>query len=297
MRSTNKISKERILRLTVGLPGCGKSSWAKEFVKNKDFRGWRRESYSALHLELDAYRNDKGEVVESFYHHLNGNKDVNEIIVDSFMTTNDQIISFINERLPSDIEKVIVDYWVPDVESCLWNDRFRRDVPSTGSIKNAIVEKPDLERINAEANPEGKLTISVEEHVTKLKEDWKLFYDEIGKKHAYLTNDEYIDSDSWQTGGNWRDCWGRNVEVDADDEPSTFENLDKILEDVCPDIPYLKVRKLWEELVYTETYGESDFYGGCIDYAFHRISIRDLFDFLEREGLYSVDHEEIYKTL
>ena len=37
------------------------------------------------------------------------------------------------------VEKIIIDYWTPDKQACLWNDRGRRSIDSKKSIDENII--------------------------------------------------------------------------------------------------------------------------------------------------------------
>lgn len=85
----------------------------------------------------------------------------------------------------------------------------------------------------------------------------------------------------WSTGGySGGNCWGGEAEgyTSTEEEPD-FDCLDNILANYCPNISYLKYKKL-AELIECEYYTNHEYYGNSTDYCVKKIEIRKLYDFL-----------------
>ncbi len=87
------------------------------------------------------------------------------------------------------------------------------------------------------------------------------------------------------TGGNcWegsKDCVARS----ADPEPE-FEYLNKILENLCPDIKFLQYKRLCQEIIKTDNRYESGYYGNHYEYAIKSFKISDLEKYLKENNLW-----------
>ena len=92
----------------------------------------------------------------------------------------------------------------------------------------------------------------------------------------------------WLTGGqSGGNCWHsydetRYYSVDGEPEPE-FEELDEILEKICPQITYLQYRKL-EKLFEYDSEHQNEYYGNYYIYAVKRLSIEALWNFLVEQG-------------
>jgi hypothetical protein len=91
----------------------------------------------------------------------------------------------------------------------------------------------------------------------------------------------------WVTGGEQGgNCWDDNASpcgVDAEIEPE-FKQLDEILTAISPGITFLQYKSLMTKVVYdTET--EYEYYGNYADYGTKKISIDDVWNFLQEQGL------------
>jgi len=85
----------------------------------------------------------------------------------------------------------------------------------------------------------------------------------------------------WRTGGMWGgNCWGDQPSYSAESDPEpNFDELDTILEKVCPDIPYLQYKKL-DAFIKRDSYTQNEYYGNCTHYAVKRLAVEDLWNFL-----------------
>lgn len=94
----------------------------------------------------------------------------------------------------------------------------------------------------------------------------------------------------WCTGGqSGGSCWGgEHYPVSGDPEPE-FEDLDQILEAVCPGISFLQYKRLCQEVIEFEEdakgHGGSDYYGNYRTYSAKKVNLRKLYDTLVEKGL------------
>ena len=90
----------------------------------------------------------------------------------------------------------------------------------------------------------------------------------------------------WRTGGlEGGNCWDgqdRQYAVGGEAEPA-FEDFDNLLEKVCPDLSYLRYKKL-ERLIEIGEERENEYYGNYSIHAVKTLSIDTLWDFLNEHG-------------
>ncbi len=94
----------------------------------------------------------------------------------------------------------------------------------------------------------------------------------------------------WTTGGvSGGSCWDTGDEdnhhpMSADPEPE-FEDLDKILEAMCPNITFMQHKALMRDVVKRQEYSVKEYYGNYTDKAFKYFRIKDLYDYLINKDL------------
>lgn len=105
-----------------------------------------------------------------------------------------------------------------------------------------------------------------------------------GKKATYYDIEKFQENwiSSGVTGG---DCWGNeaNRPIDPDPEPKAIENLDILLERVCPNISYIKYRRI-ESLIKYDEKDEPDYYGNRTVISSKSINIQRLWEYLTESG-------------
>lgn len=90
----------------------------------------------------------------------------------------------------------------------------------------------------------------------------------------------------WRTGGMCGgNCWGDSADhpVDADPEPD-MPLLDQLLEEVCPDISFIKYKHVLNKCVKHDTTTMHEYYGNYTMFAQKRVNFRDLYDALVKVG-------------
>ena len=89
---------------------------------------------------------------------------------------------------------------------------------------------------------------------------------------------------SWRYGGvSGGSCWDdgkdHHYSMTGDPEPS-FEDLDKLLLKVAPNISFLVYRNLENKLVERDERSENEYYGNYTEYGIKRINIGKLYTYL-----------------
>lgn len=97
---------------------------------------------------------------------------------------------------------------------------------------------------------------------------------------GYLIEDAFVSS-AWRTGGrSGGNCWGgeSDEEVEVETKPRWLEDL---LETICPDVTYLKFKRL-EEACTQYTFTQRGYYGNYDKCTFEVLSLSDLSRILAR---------------
>lgn len=245
----NKTNKILIL---MGLPASGKTSWTNNTYLEYD---------GSLHLDVDEISNktnnlDFGDILKNYC-------EIYEIIIldGLFLMTNDiiKVISQIASKITIENITFEIHCWSENREQCLINDKQRRNIDSSITIKNAVIEYPDIKKIKQIFN---NLKIQVKEHEVYNKPDWEVFAEE----NNIILNDESFYSDSWCLGGSWRNCWGDSGQVNSEPQPE-FVELDSLLTKLCPNISFLQYKNIYNRCASIDEYGDSDYYGGSTSHA------------------------------
>lgn len=129
------------IHLMVGLPGSGKSSWAKNNIKKI--------------VNLDNYNilTDSNKIEREIGYSLCFESSENDICIDTLITTNvglNKLIEIIKKCLNCSINniKFIIHFWKENRELCLKNDVGRRYISSGVTIKYAPLEYPNISVTN-----------------------------------------------------------------------------------------------------------------------------------------------------
>lgn len=262
------------INVLIGLPASGKSYFAKEYSKPK----YIYESPKAIVFDFDKLcKNSTFEKTLSKM--LKDIKKDKEYIIDGLFLKNETYLKIIENFKDIEDVKIIFHYWEPDIEACLFNDLNRRDENSSITIKNANIEEPNKKLLGE--------NIKIIKHIVKRKSMYQLFKDKYNLK-------DIIKSQKWSLGGDWRDCWGGGGTISASPQPATFDEFDKLIEFICPHINFMKYKKLFSEVVRTNSSNEGDYYGGCENFANFECDTENLYNALNNMGL--IDTDSLYET-
>jgi hypothetical protein len=220
------------IHITVGLPGSGKTTWAKK----SSSISYNRHNY--LDCDLIKSTNDLLERIENY---ITSKQD---LYIDGLFLNN-KIIETIIEFCENNKNKIgifYIHYWEPDIEACLWNDKYRRAINSKITIKNAKIDF-NYKELKDKFKGKTKFAIDIQTHEIMKTPKWKKFATKLGYSF-YTLNGESPEfrCESWSNGGTWRDCWGSsgNVSSSSPSEPNTFDDL---LLKVVPNINFLLYKK------------------------------------------------------
>ena len=97
-----------------------------------------------------------------------------------------------------------------------------------------------------------------------------------------LTLDDKLEV-SWSLGGaSGGNCWGGEAtSFISDEQEPDFSDLYAILEQVCPDLSFLRFLRLKSDLIVHGKYRVSEYYGNYTDYATKSISLKALYEFIK----------------
>lgn len=263
-----------------GLPGSGKTTKAKELKSNierafPNYRGNYRGDEAVRIWNFDSYMGEYQNPLDIFFKDINARFHNHRVhILDGLFIRQHHYQRIINEFEFRNVEFEF-HYFEYDIESCLWNDKYRRDIDSTITLEIALYEYPDLEKLNY-----GNKSVKLFQYPITLKSTLQMFL------HKYsIGYEETLTSSSWTTGGNWRDCWGDGGEYSEQDQPEEFDELNYILEKIDPNISPNLCQEIKDLLATVEEDSEGDWYGGVKYYAYYTISLQSLFEHLHEIGM------------
>lgn len=272
--------KDVNVELLMGLPGSGKTSYAKARENQ------RLGTYAVILDELSDIRcygakHDMAELVRIGVSNIY--RQAQTIILDGpFFTT--EHVKLALKAIAQEYGKlnVVIHFWEENREYCLKNDGGRREVKSTDTILNAAYEYPKVDQLNAELTSNDVTITNVVLHEVELKPDWIRYWRPI-RWH----DDGKMYSMSWCTGGCYNDCWGGSSPAMVE-EPYEFTELDELLEQIAPTLTYLQYKRIRNECVSTHTYGNRDYYGGGTTHCQWVCDLEKLYEILHNYGYANV---------
>ena len=287
-----------LIEILVGLPGSGKTHYAKEIGAVTDSL-FSFEQKNLMYINFDedvAYRRAPRTFKEILNSHemgywiLHRNVYWNHWVFDGLFLTNDvqrkivlEIKNIVDKHHIDDNIVIQFVYFKEDREACLFNDSFRnREKLADITIKSAYYEKPNIDELQKDF-PQLKFNL-IEKEVHKMNTYERLF-----KVRESYQKSDVMRSDEWCLGGTWGDYQGNSGTIGAEEQPTEFEKFDDLLTDICPNITMLQYKKLYRNCVTTETRYERDYYGGSCEYAYYECDLRKLYNMLVEMNLIEED--------
>jgi hypothetical protein len=250
------------INITCGLPGCGKTDFAKS-IKH------------SIYYDIDSNAHRMDHVIKT----LNGvltQSSTHIVVLDGLFLSNSDIEKFFSKVIFKKHISLIVHYWEPNIENCLFNDKYRRNVSSEITIKNAKLSI-DRDLLQKYMNINFDCIVSIVNHKTEKKPDWKFLSE---KNNIHYTT---IKSDTWSLGGTWANCWGGAGDIYTEEE-SDFSEFYDITKRICPDITEDDLEEIYSYIVTIDSDSERDYYGGCRDYSWKEFKMENLFSQLDERG-------------
>lgn len=133
--------------ILVGLPGSGKSTWAREYQQRRNHIPGR--AVVRLHDLDDLMRRAGTEQERVLRRELqNAVRRYPEHILDGLVLTRTEQ-AFLTRTCADFADEIEFHVWRENRQACLWNDRYRRKTPARETILKAPFEAPDLKALRA----------------------------------------------------------------------------------------------------------------------------------------------------
>lgn len=287
-----KNKPDRKITVLWGLPAAGKTTYAAPY--KRQFMGGGKSDVINLDALAEKYLDTDGGTAlwAKFLAEIESALRYSEhLVLDGLITTNKvarSMIDLIRMKCPEYHFIWEIVFWVKDVDACLWNDKGRREKNSEITIRNVPFEEPSKE-LRADFGINDKRFIRRKVVRKSTFEAWCETIDRSQK-------DGKMRSSTWSLGGTSGNCWSSELShISPESPPTSFVEFDDLVEKICPEINFLKYKKIYAECVTTEERSEGDYYGGCEHYANYVCDLQLLYKLLKEEGLVKEDSSEVKK--
>ncbi len=262
------MKQNKKVTLLMGLPGSGKTTYAKSLCDSqyaRQYRPYRLDADSICEGNTDAriakFVLDRFEVAD-------------HVILDGLFLKRGDAVAVLGCIRDIATMRVNVEFEIvwrePDREACLHNDIGRRDLSSRNTILNAIFEPPNANLLKMFNATEVRMQVV-------RKPASAVWIDQNVEPYT-----KRLESEDWSLGDTYGSYDGVQSTRDADTPPDSFKQFDELLEKVCQQITFLQYRKVYAACVSIEKRSESDYYGGTMNYARFVCDLVKLYEMLRQ---------------
>lgn len=269
------------IALVWGLPGSGKSTWAKKLIHEWSIVDMDHIMRRGEHERRNAKLLRGAELIHEVTFAALRQVSVfgrNKIIIDGLIINNafaKELLASLSAMLEAHLPKIKIEYsihwWALDRPTCIYNDNNRRKISSRMTIKNAPFEEPSEDLLKA---------FEIKEcvrHTVKRKSEFEAWMHLLGFSSADQT---VFSSNRWATGGEVHNCHGDIMRVRPEDSLGKDQFLE--FNQVVMNVPEEYHQVIWDASVTTESFTDSDYYGGFQYYEYYEICLKKCYDkFLE----------------
>lgn len=282
MAKRKRIKPLIIIHILIGLPASGKTTFGNKFSRD----------YLNMLIKFDDYIKDgklpaykdiwkKEFQYDTFYNSKT-------IILDGLFLTN-SVRKSVLSSLIEHIEKnkvfdgydyrIVYHFWNEDRDACIHNDKGRRFVDSSVTIKNAPYEPLDVDYI------EKDLKVNIVSHQVKNHTVIRAtLYNKFFQTRGTIKNPDIMKSEEWSLGGTCGDCYGLPLDIFSDSTPD-FVEFDNLIEQVCPNISFIQYKNIRRSCITQKTRTEYDYYGGSEERAWWECDLKRLYELLKEKHL------------
>lgn len=297
------MTKQFYFHILMGLPGSGKSHFAKETQE------WYDEEFNTYSYIVDLDRtvihyDDEKTTQESMEEVFNTSgldtygqhNKVRQVIVDGLILTK-PVLKHVMELCLEHTAKFSkttpqisfhIHKWNDDRETCEHNAGLRMMMDKEKNVTYTIkhIRFDNLTDEDVESILGDKKTPNIHiSTITHHKVPRLSFYDVVLKPHDNSPkHEETMSSESWTMGGSCCNYLGNSWTMESE-EPVEFTQYDDLLLKICPNITYLQYKKLYGECVKMDTWNESDYYGGSVTYGCWTCDLKKLYEGLKKLNL------------
>ena len=262
--------------ITYGLPGCGKTF----YTNTKKYSGDK-----VLHLDnyiVDGKYPRLKDVLESSY------MIANNVYIDALITTNSKLKDIIKDVIEYYKKQrygfsIKVVYWNGDRDACRKNVERRNDGRDVSVTLDHILfeDVNEKEILSFLKSLDTSCKIEFEKRTVFKDNNWNNNF------LPLIDNGDgkYLYSESWSRGGTLCSWDGYEQTIEPDEQPESFEELDELLEKICPTITFLQYKKIFSECVDIDEFWVSDYYGGTEYKSRYRLDVKKLYDMLREKDL------------